>query len=63
MQFKNSPDKYGAVSKAFHWLTSITVLCLLGIGLYMVRADKSASARATAVSSALAGSKLPGTAA
>lgn len=43
MQLKNSPDKYGAVSKAFHWLTSITVLCLLGIGLYMVRADKSAS--------------------
>ncbi|MDF3023734.1 MAG: Cytochrome [Alphaproteobacteria bacterium] len=43
MQLKNSPEKYGAVSKTFHWLTSITVLCLLGVGLYMVRADKNAA--------------------
>lgn len=40
MQLKNSPEKYGAVTKAFHWLTGITVICLLGIGLYMVRAEK-----------------------
>lgn len=40
MQLKNSPEKYGAVTKTFHWLTSITVICLLGIGLYMVRAEK-----------------------
>lgn len=43
MQLRNSPEKYGAVTKTLHWLTSITVICLLGIGLYMVRAEKSAS--------------------
>jgi cytochrome b561 len=40
MQLKNSPDKYGAITKTFHWLTSITIICLLGVGLYMVRAEK-----------------------
>ena len=40
MQLKNSPEKFGAVTKTFHWLTSITVITLLCVGLYMVRADK-----------------------
>ena len=40
MQLKNSPEKYGAVTKILHWLTSITIICLLGVGLYMVRAEK-----------------------
>lgn len=40
MQLKNSPEKYGAVTKTFHWLTGITVVCLLAVGLYMTRAEK-----------------------
>ena len=43
MQLKNSPEKFGAVTKTFHWLTSITVITLLCVGIYMVRADKDAS--------------------
>lgn len=43
MQYRNSPEKYGAVSKAFHWLTSLTVIALLCVGLYMTNAGKSAS--------------------
>jgi len=43
MQYRNSPDCYGAVSKTFHWLTSITVIALLCVGIYMTRADKNAA--------------------
>lgn len=43
MQLKNSPEKFGAVTKAFHWLTSITVIALIGVGLYMTNAGKSAA--------------------
>ncbi len=42
MQLKNSPERFGAVTKALHWLTSITVIALLCVGIYMVRADKDA---------------------
>lgn len=42
MEFKNSPEKYGAVTKTLHWLTSITVIVLLCVGIYMTRAEKNA---------------------
>lgn len=44
MQLKNSPEKFGAVTKAFHWLTSITVIALIAVGLYMTNAGKTAAA-------------------
>lgn len=43
MQLRNSPDKFGGVTKTFHWLTALTVIGLLAVGLYMVRAEKSAA--------------------
>jgi len=41
MQYRNSSDRYGTVSKTFHWLTSITVIVLICVGLYMTRAEKT----------------------
>lgn len=35
MQFKNTPDKYGAVTKTLHWTISILIICLLCVGIYM----------------------------
>lgn len=33
MSFKSTPDRYGAVSIAFHWLTAILIVALLALGL------------------------------
>lgn len=43
MQLRNSPEKFGGVTKTFHWLTALTVIGLLCVGLYMTRAEKSAA--------------------
>ncbi|HYD17089.1 MAG TPA: cytochrome b [Patescibacteria group bacterium] len=43
MQVKNTPEKFGVVTKGFHWLTALLVVTLLCVGLYMVRAEKNAS--------------------
>lgn len=36
---KNTPDKYGAVTKALHWVTAPLILGMLGVGLYMTGLD------------------------
>lgn len=33
--FRNTPQRYGAVSKGFHWTIALLVVTLLGIGIYM----------------------------
>lgn len=43
MKLGNTPDRYGAVSKAFHWLSALLVIGLLCVGLYMTNAEKSAA--------------------
>ena len=35
MSLKNTSAVYGSLAKAFHWLMSILILCMLGVGLYM----------------------------
>ena len=35
MQFRNTPDRYGAVTKSLHWTISILIICLLCVGIYM----------------------------
>lgn len=41
MQFTNTEERYGAVTKFFHWTIALLILCLLAVGLYMTHADKS----------------------
>ncbi|VDZ79533.1 Cytochrome B561 [Salmonella bongori] len=36
MQFKNTPQRYGVVSAALHWLTAIVVYSMFALGLWMV---------------------------
>jgi cytochrome b561 len=36
MTFRNTPERWGLVSMAFHWLLAIAILGMIGIGLYMV---------------------------
>ncbi|MDE1151697.1 MAG: cytochrome b [Micavibrio sp.] len=43
MQFKNTPDRYGAVTKFFHWTIALLILALICVGLYMTNAEKSAA--------------------
>jgi cytochrome b561 len=33
--FRNTPYRYGAVAKAFHWTIALLILGLLGVGIYM----------------------------
>lgn len=35
MRLANTQDSYGAVTKGFHWVIALLIVCLLGIGLYM----------------------------
>lgn len=35
MQFKNTPETYGAVTKTLHWTISPLIIILLGVGIYM----------------------------
>lgn len=35
MQARNTPDSYGAVTKTFHWVIALLIICVLGVGLYM----------------------------
>lgn len=41
MKLGNTPDRYGAVSKAFHWLSALLVIGLICVGLYMTNAEKT----------------------
>lgn len=42
MQFRNTKDRYGAVTKTFHWTISLLIICLICVGLYMTElADKT----------------------
>lgn len=43
MQFRNTMDRYGAVTKLFHWTIALLILGLICVGLYMVNAEKSAT--------------------
>ena len=36
MQLRNTHDNWGWLSISFHWLTTITVLCMFILGLWMV---------------------------
>ncbi|ABX67755.1 hypothetical protein SPAB_02373 [Salmonella enterica subsp. enterica serovar Paratyphi B str. SPB7] len=36
MQFKNTPQRYGVVSAALHWLTALVVYGMFALGLWMV---------------------------
>lgn len=36
MQFKNTPQRYGMVSAALHWLTALVVYGMFALGLWMV---------------------------
>ncbi len=39
MIWRNTTERYGAVTQGFHWIVAILVICLLAVGLYMVRLD------------------------
>ncbi len=41
MIWKNTPARWGAVAKGFHWLTALLVVGLLCVGLYMTGLDFS----------------------
>ncbi len=44
MLLKNTPERYGAVTKFFHWTIALLILALLCIGIYMADyAPKDAS--------------------
>jgi cytochrome b561 len=36
MQFTNTTYRYGIVAITLHWLIAVMVICMLGVGLYMV---------------------------
>lgn len=36
MQFSNTPQRYGVISAALHWLTAIVVYGMFALGLWMV---------------------------
>lgn len=36
MQFKNTPQRYGVISAALHWLTALVVYGMFALGLWMV---------------------------
>jgi cytochrome b561 len=35
MLFRNTPDRYGAVTKALHWTIALLIICLVCVGIYM----------------------------
>lgn len=38
---KNTPNSFGSVSRTFHWLMSIMIICLLCVGFYMAELPNS----------------------
>ncbi len=36
MSFTNTPERYGVISAAFHWLSAIIVYGMFALGLWMV---------------------------
>ncbi len=36
----NTPERYGVLSRALHWLSALIVLALFGVGLVMTELDK-----------------------
>jgi len=41
MVMRNTPTRYGAPARSFHWLTVLLVAGLFGVGLYMTRLEFS----------------------
>ena len=41
IMLKNTPDSYGCMAKALHWVIGLMVIVLLGVGLYMSDLDPS----------------------
>lgn len=41
IQWRNAYNRYGAVSKFFHWLIALAVIGMLGLGLYMTAQELS----------------------
>ncbi len=41
MVMRNTPTRYGAPARTFHWLTVLLVAGLFGVGLYMTRLEFS----------------------
>lgn len=39
LQWRNSTQRYGVVSKSLHWLVAVTVIGLFALGLWMVGLD------------------------
>ena len=35
MQLKNTPDKYGLIAQAFHWLIGLTIIAMIPFGWWM----------------------------
>jgi cytochrome b561 len=35
MQFENTPNRYGVVTKTFHWVMALLIIFMLCLGLYM----------------------------
>jgi cytochrome b561 len=43
MRLRNGPDRFGAVSRALHWLMAAGVLAMLGLGTALTRMEVSLS--------------------
>ena len=42
MQFRNTKDRYGVVTKTFHWVIAIDFICVMLAGIYLAElADKT----------------------
>lgn len=41
----NTPERYGPLSRALHWLSALIIFALIGVGLYMTGLDKEDPSR------------------
>ena len=41
----NTSDRYGALSRALHWITAAVIVALIGVGMYMADLDKDDPSR------------------
>jgi cytochrome b561 len=42
MQLRNTTERYGVVTKTFHWTIALLIICLICVGIYMTElADKT----------------------
>jgi cytochrome b561 len=40
-QLKNSAENYGLITKIFHWVVGISIICVMSVGFYMSDMEKS----------------------